>query len=92
MENEQAYAANMGDLIVDAPRFTGVLGSAPLNVDYGPAAGIGPDALSTDQGKLSYSFDYLGLHFAVINTDPVGAETSAPTITWYAPPLGREMS
>ena len=83
VENEQAYAANMGDLIVDTARFTSVLGTPPANVAFGPAAGVGPDALATDQGKLSYSFDYQGLHFAVINTDPVGAETSAPS-AWLA--------
>ena len=83
VENEQAYAANMGDLIVDTSRFTSVLGAAPADVNYGPAAGVGPDALATDQSKLSYSFDYMGMHFAVINTDPVGAETSAPT-AWLA--------
>jgi len=86
VENEQAWAANMGDLILDTTRFTNVLGVAPANVNYGPAAGVGPDALSTDQSKLSYSFDYQGLHFAVINTDPVGAETSAPT-AWLAADL-----
>ncbi len=79
VENEQAYAANMGDLILDTARFANVLGAAPANVNFGPAAGDGPDALQTDQSKLSYSFDYLGYHFAVINTDPVGQETSAPT-------------
>jgi hypothetical protein len=83
VENEQAYAANMGDLILDTARFTTVLGTAPANVNYGPAAGVGPDALQTDQSKMSYSFDYLGYHFAVINTDPVGQETSAPT-AWLA--------
>ena len=83
VENEQSYAANMGDLIIDTPRFTSVLGAAPANVNFGPAAGVGPDALATDQSKLSYSFDYLGFHFAVINTDPVGAETSAPA-AWLA--------
>src|ERR1700758_581888 len=72
VENEQAYAANMGDLIIDDARFASVLGSAPTNEAFGPAAGTGPDALSTDQSKLSYSFDYQGLHFAVVNTDPVG--------------------
>jgi hypothetical protein len=83
VENEQAYAANMGDLILDTARFTSVLGAAPGNANYGPAAGVGPDALQTDQTKMSYSFDYLGYHFAVINTDPVGQETSAPT-AWLA--------
>lgn len=83
VENEQAYAANMGDLILDTARFTSVLGAAPASANYGPAAGVGPDALQTDQTKMSYSFDYLGYHFAVINTDPVGQETSAPT-AWLA--------
>lgn len=86
VENEQAYAANMGDLIVDTARFTSVLGSAPANVAYGPAVGYSPDSLTTDQSKLSYSFDYQGLHFAVINTDPVGQETSAPA-AWLAADL-----
>jgi len=86
VENEQAYAANMGDLIIDTARFTNVLGAAPSDVNYGPAAGVGPDALATDQSRLSYSFDYMGLHFAVINTDAVGAETSAPT-AWLAADL-----
>jgi hypothetical protein len=86
VENEQAYAANMGDLIVDTARFTSVLGVAPLNVNYGPAVGYSPDSLTTDQSKLSYSFDYQGLHFAVINTDPVGQETSAPA-AWLAADL-----
>jgi hypothetical protein len=86
VENEQAYVANMGDLIVDATRFAGVVGSAPANVAYGPAVGYSPDSLTTDQSKLSYSFDYQGLHFAVINTDPVGQETSAPA-AWLAADL-----
>lgn len=86
VENEQAYAANMGDLIVDTARFANVLGAAPANVAYGPAVGYSPDSLTTDQSKLSYSFDYQGLHFAVINTDPVGQETSAPA-AWLAADL-----
>ena len=36
------------------------------------------DGLATDQGKLSYSFDFHGSHFAVINTDPVGHDAHAP--------------
>jgi hypothetical protein len=83
VENEQAYAANMGDLVIDSARFEGIVGAAPGNVAYGPAAGFSPDSLGTDQSKLSYSFDYLNLHFAVINTDPVGQETSAPA-QWLA--------
>lgn len=86
VENENAWAANMGDLVVDTTRFAGILGGAPQNVSVGPAAGLGPDGLSTDQSKLSYSFDHKGIHFAVINTDPVGAESHAPT-QWLAADL-----
>jgi hypothetical protein len=78
VENEQAWAANMGDLILDTARFTSILGIPPVSPNFGPVSGS-PDGLTTDQSKLGYSFDYKNLHFAVINTDPVGAETSAPT-------------
>jgi hypothetical protein len=77
VENEAAWGANMGDLVLDTNRFASILGAPPGNPSFGPVAD-GPDSLGTDQSKLSYSFDYQGLHFAVINTDPVGAETSAP--------------
>ncbi len=85
VENEQAWAANMGDLILDTTRFTSILGTAPANPNFGPVSG-GPDGLNTDQSRLSYSFDYANMHFAVINTDPVGAEASAPT-QWLAADL-----
>ena len=77
--NEEAWTANMGDLIVDANRFTATTGTAPSNISYGPAAGSSPDGLTTNQAKLSYSFDAKGFHFVVINTDPVGADSTAPT-------------
>ncbi|MBV9890733.1 MAG: metallophosphoesterase [Rhizobacter sp.] len=85
VENEQAWAANMGDLILDTARFTSILGTAPANPAFGPASGS-PDGLTTDQSKLGYSFDYKNQHFVVINTDPVGAETSAPA-QWLAADL-----
>ena len=85
VENEQAWGANMGDLILDTARFTSILGSAPANPAFGPVSG-GPDGLTTDQSKLGYSFDYKNQHFVIINTDPVGAETSAPT-QWLAADL-----
>jgi hypothetical protein len=87
VENEAAWTANMGDLIVDATRFAAVVGSAPTNISYGPAAGAGAaDGLTTDQSKLSYSFDYKGVHFVVINTDAVGRDSRAPT-NWLAADL-----
>jgi hypothetical protein len=86
VENENAWAANMGDLIVDSARMTEAVGAAPTNLNYGPAANLGPDGLSTDQSKLSYSFDMKGFHFVVINTDPVGRDSHAPT-QWLAADL-----
>lgn len=79
--NEEAWSANMGDLIVDATRFAAVTGAAATNIAYGPAAGSSPDGLTTDQKKLSYSFDAKGFHFVVINTDPVGGDSTAP-VQW----------
>lgn len=52
----------------------------------GPPAG-GPDQLATDQSQLSYSFDYKQSHFVILNTDPVGAEATAP-LNW----LGRDLA
>jgi hypothetical protein len=91
VENEAAYVANMGDLIVDSARFTAIEGSAPQNVSFGPAAGSSPDGLSTDQSRLSYSFDFKGSHFVVINTDPVGADAHAPT-QWLASDLAAALA
>lgn len=86
VENENAWAANMGDLVIDGPRFASILGSAAQNVAFGPVAGMSSDGLTTDQSKLSYSFDFKGLHFAVINTDAVGKDSRAPT-QWLAADL-----
>ncbi len=91
VENENAFVANMGDLVIDTARFTGILGSAPQNVAFGPAAGASPDGLTTDQGKLSYSFDHKGMHFVVINTDPVSSEAHAPT-QWLAADLAAALA
>jgi hypothetical protein len=77
VENENAWRANMGDLILDTARFQTLFGEGPTNVvttDTGS-----PDSLATDQSQLSYSFDFRGCHFAVINTDPVGHDSHAPT-------------
>jgi len=79
--NEDAWRANMGDLILDHSRFLNLFGEEPTNsnvLDNGPA-----DALSTDQSQLSYSFDFRGYHFAIINTDPVGQDSHAP-VNWLA--------
>jgi hypothetical protein len=88
--NENAWRDNMGDLIIDTNRFTTLLGSAPQHVNAGPGIGgsasdkdgtSGIDYITTDQSKLTYSFDFNGVHFAVINTDPVGNDGHAP-VNW----------
>jgi hypothetical protein len=86
--NEDAWRANFGDLIVDSSRLNATLpvGLTVANVN-GTTAATAPnsssDGLSTDQSKLSYSFDVGTSHFAVINTDPAGADSTAP-VTWLA--------
>jgi hypothetical protein len=77
VENENAWRANMGDLILDDARFAALLGAAPTSEDTGNTGAL--DGLSSDQSKLSFSFDLNGMHFAVINTDPVGKDAHAPT-------------
>jgi hypothetical protein len=77
VENEDAWRANMGDLILDDARFVNLFGVAPRAEVIGNTAG--PDNLPTDQTKLTYSFDFGDSHFAVINTDPVGNDAHAPT-------------
>ena len=86
IENEAAWNANMGDLIIDAERFTALVGAPAANVAYGPAVGASADGLVTDQSKLSYSFDAKGFHFSIVNTDPVGKDSRAPT-RWLAADL-----
>jgi hypothetical protein len=94
VENENAWRANMGDLIDDLSanvRFQSVTGLLPLNAS-GLTSSTAPTsttdaAISTDQSKLSYSFDVNTsagrLHFAIVNTDAVGFDGHAPT-GWLA--------
>ena len=89
IENENAWRANMGDLIVNAARFQELFGDQPTNINVGNNGAL--DALTTDQSKLSYSFDYRNNHFVVINTDPVGKDAQAPT-NWLSQDLGAAKS
>jgi hypothetical protein len=95
VENEQAFIANMGDLITDLTtdaRFTSVSGVTAANVTglttaSAPAASTNNGAITTSQAELTYSFDISTaaglLHFAVVNTDPSGADGTAPA-DWLA--------
>lgn len=93
LENENAWRANMSDLILDNQRFMNLFGMLPANASVGDnrttaPAGDGPAGatLTTDQSKLSYSFDFQGSHFVGINTDPVGNDSHAPA-NWLASDL-----
>jgi len=83
-ENEVAWRANMGDLIIDAGRFKSVVGKDASNVDTQNNGTL--DGLVSDQSQLSFSFDVEDSHFAVINTDPVGKDNTAP-VGWLTKDL-----
>ncbi len=82
--NEDAWRANMGDLILDNDRFLKLFGEQPTNSNILNNGAL--DGLASDQSKLSYSFDFRGSHFAVINTDPAGRDAHAPS-QWLASDL-----
>jgi hypothetical protein len=93
--NEDSWRANFGDLIVDTGRLNAMLpnGMSVQNVT-GLTAGTAPgaaDQLPTDQSKLSFSFDVGNSHFAVINTDPAGNDTTAP-VNWLQTDLAAAYS
>jgi len=90
-DNENIWRDNMSDLILDTNRFAGILGAAPDYYDPKNHPQIGDlltsaeanKAYSTDQSELSYSFDFKGSHFAIINTDATGVDGRAPAV-WLA--------
>jgi hypothetical protein len=98
-DNENAYRSNMSDLVSDLVtnvRFSRVVGYNALNVSgmtptTAPIASPNNGTITSNQAELSYSFDLqvtnkLLLHFAVINTDPAGADSTAPS-DWLAADL-----
>jgi hypothetical protein len=79
--NENAWRANMGDLIIDKSRFPFATTNLNFSGDSNDANFVDPtvpDNLTTSQKQLSYSFDVADSHFVVINTDPVGSDGNAP--------------
>ena len=88
--NEDAWRANMADLILDDGRFQRLFDELPTNESVGNNRALSPGGdgkagatLPTDQSKLTYSFDFHGSHFVVINTDPVSNDAHAP-VNWLA--------
>jgi len=99
-DNENMFRFNMGDLILDLSsniRFSDVTGYYALSPSgltqaTAPASSTNNGSITSNQQELSYSFDIqaqpgLLLHFAVINTDPAGADSTAPA-DWLASDLG----
>jgi Calcineurin-like phosphoesterase len=97
-DNENAFRANVGDLIQDLVsniRFSNVSGVTAQNVSgltaaTAATASTNNGAITGSQVELTYSFDVTTsvgvLHFAIINTDPSGADGTAPT-DWLAADL-----
>ena len=77
VENENAWRANMGDLIIDASRFKSIVGKEATHIDIQDNAAL--DGFKSDQSQLSYSFDVEDSHFSVVNTDAFGGDNVAPS-------------
>ena len=77
----QDKAAGKKSFLAAEQIFTRVM--APyIRGNNGPGIG-GPDSLTTDQSKLTYSFDDNGDHYIILNTDPVGKDNQVP-YKWLA--------
>jgi hypothetical protein len=81
LERENAWRINFGDILPDVKRWEKIFG-APFNSSYWSDinyAQMDDVKLQTDQKSLSYSFDYLGSHFIIVNLNAVNFESHAPT-------------
>lgn len=93
-QNEDAFRANMGDLIIDQTRLPALLpsGLSLSNVDTGDHAAmdypfIAGNSLVTTAGpqnQLTYSFDIGTSHFAVINNDVSGGNDNTAPVNWLS--------
>ncbi len=97
-DNENMFRFNTSDLVQDLVtniRFSHVSGYFATNVNgltqaTAPQASANNGPISSDQHDLTYSFDIQTqgplVHFVVINTDPAGADSTAPS-DWLASDL-----
>jgi hypothetical protein len=78
--NEEAWRNNLGDIIPNKKLWESILGEAFSNSSWSDInyAQYDGDGITTDQSKLSYSFDYKGSHFIIINTYAVGNDSHVP--------------
>ncbi|WP_077033776.1 metallophosphoesterase [Pelomonas sp. KK5] len=91
-QNEDAFRANMGDLILDQARLAAMLpnGQALSHVDladhaamdYPFVAGNAKVLAAAPQNQLSYSFDVGSSHFVVINNDVSGGNDNTAPVNW----------
>lgn len=81
LSSELAWRANMGDLVLNEGLWRELTQQKAVawSVDNAPV--VGTDGVTTDQRQLSYSFDSGSVHLAVVNTDPVGFDSSVP-VEW----------
>ncbi len=78
---ENAWRANMGDLILNQSLWNKTTGQPASAWQISNTPQNGTDGITTNQMQLSYSFDAGLVHMAVINTDPAGFDDSAP-VAW----------
>jgi len=75
----QDKAAGKKSFVAAERTFVRIMGNYILGSNGPTITGLvaGTDSLTTDQSKLTYSFDYKNDHFVVVNTDPVGRDGKA---------------
>ena len=78
---ENIWRENMSDLILDEQRWNQIVKTPFTSFDVRNTPSIAQDRVQTDQTQLYYSFDVGKLHIAVINTDPVGADSTV-VVSW----------
>lgn len=81
VSQEDAWRASMGDLVLDTALWEKLVGTPASHWSVDNTPQPGHDAISSDQRQLTYSFDTGIVHIEVINTDPTGADGTAP-VEW----------
>ncbi len=80
---EKQWRDNMGDLILDVDRWNQIVKKPITYWDINNTSTPEQDKVQTAQTQLNYSFDVGQIHFAVVNTDPVGADNVVSS-SWLA--------
>ena len=80
---EKQWRENMGDLIIDMNRWNQIVKKPITYWDINNTSTPELDHVQTVQTQLNYSFDVGPIHFAVINTDPVGGDNVVSS-SWLA--------